>query len=77
MSGQCAECERLEHEVRETINRVVLIGISLLDAFRDKDPSTFTQLDKQLEATVGEKERAIGALRQHVREHERESATHI
>jgi hypothetical protein len=40
-----------------------------LAAFRRRDDSTFMRLDKELELTIGLKERTIGALREHRREH--------
>ena len=32
-------------------------------------PECFCPLDKELETTVGRKERIVGALRQHVKDH--------
>jgi hypothetical protein len=34
-----------------------------------KRPQAFARLDKELETTVGRKERIVGALRQHVKDH--------
>jgi hypothetical protein len=44
---------------------VVRLTNAQLEAFRQKDMATFSNLDKTLELTVGKKERAIGALREH------------
>jgi hypothetical protein len=41
----------------------------LLELFRSGESDKYMHLDKELELTVGEKERAVGALRQHVKEH--------
>jgi hypothetical protein len=41
----------------------------VLELFRSGDSEKYVHLDKELELTVGEKERAVGALRQHLREH--------
>jgi hypothetical protein len=40
-----------------------------LELFRARNFAHVSRVDKKLEMIVGEKERAIGALRQHVREH--------
>ena len=42
----------------------------MLDAFRANDRNSFTRLDKDLETSVGRKERIVGAIRQHVKEHQ-------
>ena len=39
-----------------------------LELFRADDMNNWNGLDKELELTVGEKERRIGALRQHIKE---------
>src|SRR4051812_45416128 len=41
----------------------------MLDAFRANDRGPFLRLDKELETSVGRKERIVGALHQHVRDH--------
>ena len=41
-----------------------------LEIFRSNKPDGFMRVDKELELLVGEKERRIGALRQHVEEHQ-------
>jgi hypothetical protein len=76
MPDNCSECVRLEQELRETLHRLMLISTSLMDSFRDNDQPTFARLDKELELIVGEKERGVGALRQHAKDHE-SLATHI
>ncbi len=40
-----------------------------LELFRSKQHEKFSRLDKELELLIGEKERAIGALRQHSKDH--------
>ena len=51
------------------LGNLAQITTLLLELFRSGDSGKYTRLDKELELTVGEKERAVGALRQHVREH--------
>lgn len=41
----------------------------MLDAFYGNDRNAFTRLDDELETTVGRKERIVGALHQHVKDH--------
>jgi len=65
----CAEYLLLEGEVQKILEKLTGLTTKQLDAFRAGDHTWFAQLDKKLELTVGEKERAIGALRQHAREH--------
>jgi len=44
------------------------VTMLLLELFRG-DSEKYLHLDKELELTFGEKERAVGALRQHIKEH--------
>ena len=39
------------------------------DAMRTGNESTWMEIDHQIELTIGEKERALGALKQHRQEH--------
>ena len=66
---ECKECERLRGEVQDALTRLTSITTAQLNAFRAGDEQTFMQLDKELENAVGSKERTIGAMRQHRREH--------
>ncbi len=45
-----------------------------LELFRSKQHEKFMRLDKELELLIGEKERAIGALRQHSKDHRCQAA---
>ena len=65
----CKECERLRGEVQDVLARITQFTTAQLSAFRSDDNAAFMRLDKELEITMGAKERAIGALRQHEREH--------
>jgi hypothetical protein len=65
----CPEYDRLRAEVENVLGNLAQVTTSLLELFRAKDLNAVQRLDKELELTVGEKERALGALRQHVREH--------
>jgi hypothetical protein len=66
---RCAEYARLQAEVGEAFESLVKLTQAQLDAFRANDQATVMRMDKELENTIGEKERRIGAMRQHAREH--------
>jgi hypothetical protein len=65
----CAEYARLQSEVSSILQHLSDLATAQLEAFYANDPATFAKLDKQLEITVGEKERAIGAMREHAKDH--------
>jgi cell division septum initiation protein DivIVA len=65
----CNECERLRGEVQDALARLTHLTTAQLNAFRANDNATFMRLDKELENAMGSKERVIGAMRQHEREH--------
>jgi hypothetical protein len=65
----CPEYDRLVSKVENVLGNLAQLTTMLLDLFRTGDYSACSRLDSQLELTVGEKERAIGALRQHMTEH--------
>ena len=66
---KCAEYARLQAEVGEVFERLVKLTQAQLNAFRANDQAAVMRMDKELENTIGEKERRIGAMRQHAREH--------
>ena len=66
---RCSEFDRLQKEVNAVLEKLTELTTAQREAFRAKDGATFSRLDKELEQVVGRKERAIGALRQHAREH--------
>ena len=65
----CPEYEHLRGRVESVLCNLVQTTTLLLELFRSKDLTGVARLDRELENTVGEKERCIGALRQHVKEH--------
>ncbi|HTU33964.1 MAG TPA: hypothetical protein VMF66_09195 [Candidatus Acidoferrum sp.] len=65
----CKEHEELQAAVIEILERLVAIATEQLRAFHENDESRFKALDKALELAVGEKERRIGAVRQHEADH--------
>lgn len=69
MADRCPEYANLQHELQLTLQTLSDLTKAMLDAFRGNDRDVFTRLDKELETTVGRKERIIGALRQHQKDH--------
>jgi hypothetical protein len=69
--AQCRECDRLQGEVQGALSRLAELTTAQLNAFRAQDHAVFMRLDKELENVMGTKERVIGAMRQHEREHEK------
>lgn len=67
--NECSEYGRLHTEVENVLANLAQVTTLLLELFRSRDLDGVQRLDKELEFTVGEKERRLGALRQHVKEH--------
>jgi hypothetical protein len=69
MPEQCQEYANLQHELQLVLQTLSDLTKAMLDAFRANDRGAFSRLDKELETSVGRKERIVGALRQHVKDH--------
>jgi hypothetical protein len=67
--SSCPEYDRLSADVQKILDDLGETVSFLTEVFRAKNDQSFRRLDKQLELLVGEKERAVGALRQHVKDH--------
>ena len=65
----CPEYSRFRSEVENVLGNLAQVTVLLLELFRSDNSEKYKHLDKELELTVGEKERAVGALRQHIKEH--------
>ena len=74
---KCAEYERLESYVGTVLAHLAQLTTNHLEAFRAKDFQAARQIDLEVERSIGEKERAIGALRQHMLEHKCQSGNTI
>lgn len=66
---KCAEYAELEERAHGILKKLPDLAQQQVQAIEAKDSDTFTKLDKELERTVGHKERTIGALRQHAADH--------
>jgi hypothetical protein len=65
--SECGECTRLQTAVTNALERIEVLTKKKLGAVANKE--ILMDADKQLELTMGEKERAIGALLEHQRTH--------
>ncbi len=65
----CPERDRLAEAVNDSLERIVKLTQEQLVVFRKGVLRRFEDLDRELEHAVGEKERRVGALREHEREH--------
>lgn len=65
----CLERERLAGAASKTLRQIMELSEQMLEAVQGGRLQWFSELDRQLELAVGEKERSFGALRQHEKEH--------
>lgn len=61
--------ESLQAEAASVLQRLIDLTQHQIEAVEVNDQSKLMALDKDLETTFGEKERAFGALREHTKEH--------
>ena len=57
---KCPEYARLRTEVENVLGNLAQVTTLLLELFRSDNSEKYKHLDKELELTVGEKERAVG-----------------
>jgi hypothetical protein len=69
MSTKCNERAKLEGQANSVLEKLVRLTNAQLEVFQARNHAEFMRLDRELELTVGEKERTIGAVRQHIQEH--------
>ncbi len=72
MSGLPPPCQRqqeLMSEVQQHLVRLAELARAEVEAINTKDEKVWMAIDKQIEATLGDKERSLGALRAHRSEH--------
>ena len=65
----CSERDRLIDKAMRTLTHIIETTQQLQVANRANDKETVARLDSELELTLGEKERAFGALNQHKHDH--------
>ena len=69
MNGECPVRLDLQAKANEILAKLVELTTAQLEAFRSQRHDEFMRLDKELELTVGAKERVVGAVRQHAQDH--------
>ncbi|HSS99582.1 MAG TPA: hypothetical protein VLK33_21250 [Terriglobales bacterium] len=67
---KCKEYAHLEREVTEILEQLSQLTKTQAEVFPTRNQNEFMRLDKQLELLVGRKERAVGAMRQHAKDHQ-------
>lgn len=65
---RCARHDQLAAQAHAILDKLHTLAAEQLKTFESEE-ERFMRLDRELENTVGEKERAIGAPRQHDEEH--------
>jgi len=66
---KCTVFASLENELTDVLNQLANIATMQVETFREGNDAEFTRLNHVLELTTGEKERVLGALQQHTRDH--------
>jgi hypothetical protein len=65
----CPEFDRLDSHVEDVLGNLAQLATLELDRFQAGDYPTCRRLEEVMESTVCKKERAMGALRQHMMDH--------
>lgn len=66
---RCAEYDRLAAQVAQILTRLSQLTTQQAELLQSGDFHGCKMLDREVELTLGEKERGIGALGQHMTEH--------
>ncbi len=66
---RCADYDRLSSQVAQTLAKLSQLTTQQADLLLRGDFAGCKMLDREVELTLGEKERGIGALGQHMTEH--------
>lgn len=66
---RCAEYDRLSSEVAQKLTKLSQLTMQQADLLQRGDLYGCKMLDREVELTLGEKERGIGALGQHMTDH--------
>ncbi len=69
MVTDCPKREELAQAAKDILEEIVSIVNKTRIALKQGDQQTLMILDNQLEHSIGAKERAFGALREHTKEH--------
>ena len=67
--GPCPRQQEIMEELQEHLMRLAALAREEAEAVRTGSENLWMAIDKQIESELGEKERALGALKEHRREH--------
>ena len=67
--ARCAKHDELFARVQANLDRLADLSRSAAEAFREGDRSEFSRLDREIEKLTSDKQRRIGALREHENDH--------
>ncbi len=65
----CARRDELAAESQQALEQIIQITIQAREALRQGNQAEMLRTDRALELALGEKERLIGALREHKTQH--------
>jgi|SRR6185437_16903119 len=65
----CLRQQELMEEVRRRLARLAELAHAEAEALKSRHHNLWKEIDQQIELTIGEKERCIGALNEHRKEH--------
>ena len=66
---ECATRDNLRNRAAHALGMIVKLGNEQLDCLHRNDQKRLLEIDQELEIAFGEKERALGAWREHREEH--------
>ena len=66
---ECPEHTKLQEELGNILEKLAELTAAQLKAFQADDHQAFMRFDREVEKTIGIKERRVGALRQHRADH--------
>lgn len=67
--AKCTRHDELLEEAQKVLESIHELSAKQVETIEQGVSQRFLSMDRQLELAMGEKERAIGALREHDREH--------
>ena len=69
MNGQCQQKDELIQKVQQHLLRLAELAKREAKIIRDTEDVIWLAIDKEIENEIGSKERCLGALKQHQKEH--------
>ena len=68
-ASSCSQRQRLAEVVQQHLQRISQLSRATSEALANGNENLMQALDKEVELEIGAKERALGALREHRKEH--------